>query len=187
MSTYGGSAECELDVIGGSLGAPSLSNKALPTNIVVEHVHGMVDGLLLEHFRLPRLQVGRNARQDLLPVLMAACQHDFQILQSAVDLSRQVCALVLGLRARVYGSTEGLADLADLSLQAVSLEEDDEHILLKLLASLGILDGIGNVGLSNEEITAGSTPQHAFKGGHFGAGDHTSNEPVMFVNNYDCG
>jgi hypothetical protein len=58
---YGGSAESELDVISGSLRAPAFSDEALAANIVVEHVHGVVDGLLLQDLGLPGLQVGCNA------------------------------------------------------------------------------------------------------------------------------
>lgn len=118
----------------------------------------MVDGFLLQHFGLPCLQVGGDARQHLFPVLVAACQHHLQILKSAIDLSGQLCALGLSLGARVDGSSEGLANLADLSLETVSLEEDDEHVLLKLLSGLGILDGIGDISLSDEKISTGCTP-----------------------------
>lgn len=101
--------------------------------------------------------------------------YHFQILQPAIDLVRQVHTLILWLRARVDGCSKRFANLSDLSLEAVTLEENDEHVLFQLLASLGILNGIGNISLADEEITTSCTPENTLKGCNFGAVDYTSN------------
>lgn len=61
------------------------------------------------------------------------------------------------------------------------MEENDEHILLQLLSSLRILDGIRDISLADEKVTTGCTPEHTLEGGNLGTSNHTSNVSELIL------
>ncbi len=55
-----------------------------------------------------------------------------QVFESRGNLTGHIRPLRCGVRQRIQVGTEGLADLLDLGLGTISLEEDNKYILLNI-------------------------------------------------------
>lgn len=64
-----GAAQSDVDVLQGSGRNPSLGNQALATDIEVEQVHRVVDGLFLANLDEPGVEVGCDGRERLRSLL----------------------------------------------------------------------------------------------------------------------
>lgn len=56
------------------------------------------------------------------------------------------------------------ADFLHTGLQLFSLEKDDEHRFVYLIARYGILETLLDLGLSQEHVASADSPQHALEG-----------------------
>lgn len=78
--------------------------------------------------------MGSDLEKDLFSVGGGTCDDFTQVLEPSRHLLQHLSSLTAGFRARVKVCAKGFADLLDLLLHPFSLEEDDEHALVHLLA-----------------------------------------------------
>jgi hypothetical protein len=135
----------------------------------------VVDSLLLLDLHLPGLNVLAYILEDGASVLEGAGNDNAEVIKTGVNLLEEVSALVGSIRARVQVGAEGLADLLNLSLELLSLEKDDEDVLLGNLTVLRVLKILINLSIFHVEVTAGGTEEDTLECGELLARDNTSN------------
>ena len=139
--------ERQLDHSDIACGAPTLRDKRLAADIVVEQIERFVHRFLLTHEVLP----AKDALADLAE-FGAACaarveQRHFEVFDTAIHLAQRVDTFV-GVRVdRVDRRAEGLRDPADLGEQRFAVRKDNEYVLVGRAAGRSVDEGLGNVGV----------------------------------------
>mmetsp|Transcript_28541 Transcript_28541/g.67481 ORF Transcript_28541/g.67481 Transcript_28541/m.67481 type:complete len:523 (-) Transcript_28541:663-2231(-) len=112
-----------------ALGAPPRGDKALVGEIVVEHVEGVVDGLVATHHVEPRREGHKETRKHLIPMITSTIEdgREISLARSHFDLKSVLLLRVLGEGMAV--SRERVADLGNLLLRTLTREENDEDRL----------------------------------------------------------
>ena len=162
--------------VGGRLGDdPSLATEHA-RDVGLEHVEGVVDGLLADDDPGPALGVaGEHLAQAEAGVLVlekdgAGVDKLLGILgEHAID-GRGVVHVGEG----VAMSIEGVADLLELGLDGDGLVEDDEDALPDELAGGGVGDGLLDGGETDVAVTAGGTEDHSLEASLLLSGNHAS-------------
>lgn len=75
MKSYGSTSESNGDLLSCSLRAPTFSNQTLSSNIIIEEIHCVIDGLLFQYFGLPSLQGTSYSRKDLNSMFMTSSKY----------------------------------------------------------------------------------------------------------------
>lgn len=90
----------------------------------------MVDGLDLADLGQPHADILRGGHQHPVTVVLGLSEDRLQILDPGHHSDGHLPPLGRGVRARVERGSESFADLLDLRLELVTLEEDDEDRLV---------------------------------------------------------
>jgi len=133
-TTYGASAQSKLDGLKIEGGHPALGNQTLLGNVQVEQVQCVVDGFYLAHLHEPVGDVLSCRSQHSVSVVLGLSKDGVEVLDAGHHAHGHLPPVRGGLGTGVQGGSETLADLLDAGLQLVSLEEDDEHALVHLVA-----------------------------------------------------
>lgn len=173
------SAEGKMHLLSRIGRAPTLGDEALTTEIVVELVHGMVDGLLFLDAVLPVAKMLRNGGKDRRALIPATLKEERKIIEARNDLLKETLAFGSGIGAGIEIGAERLADLLDLALEALTLEESNKHILLGHLTSVGILDALVDLGELDVDVTAGGAEQDLLKDEEVLAKDDTTDKAEL--------
>ena len=136
----GGATQGELDFFRGGDGAPAFGDETLATNVVVEQVHCVVDGLFLHDLATPYVEVQIDVHKDLTLVVVCPVQNNAEVLETAIDLFLKLSAALWAVGAGIHIGSERFADLLDLALGALTLEEHYDDIL-ELDFTLGLSKG----------------------------------------------
>ena len=139
----------------------------------------MVDSLLLLDAVLPVAEMLGNVAQDLRALVPAALEEEREVGEAGHHLLEEALALGGSVRARVEVSTEGLADLLDLALKALALEEGDEDVLLGHLARVRILDLLVNLGVLDVDVATSGAEENLLKNEEVLAENYTADEAEL--------
>lgn len=83
-----------------------LSNETLATEIVVELVHRVINGLLASHLVLPRHQLISDVTQHGTPLLRAAIEEELEIIETSERLVKEALTAGAGVGTGVDVGTE---------------------------------------------------------------------------------
>lgn len=155
---------------------PSFGNEGLPPYIVVEKIEGLIDQLLFLHNILPDAKRLPDPDQLRTPAHASVVKNGLQVLQSVLNFTECVRALVrIGVDWEDCGSHR-FGDLADLGKENVTVGEDNEDVLPGLFAGGRIDEGLDNVGMIHVQVATKNTPENAFEGRDAAALDRTGNK-----------
>lgn len=162
--------------------APTLRDKSLAADIVVEKVQCLINQLLLRHNVLPAREALGDG-DELGPAVRAGVvQDDLQILEAGGNLTHRIRTLV-GVRVDgINGGAHRRSNLTDPGEQHVTVREDDEHVLAGLDASLRVHERLLDVNVVHVEVATEHTPEDALERRQTSAVDGPSNEPANTVN-----
>ena len=143
---------------------PALGDQTLLCDVQVEVVQSVVDGLDLANLDEPDLDVLGGCDKDSVSVIVGLAEDSVEVLQSLHHSDGHLASIGSLIRTRIKSCSESFADLLDSRLELLALEEDDEDGLVDLVAAKKrIFQRIFDLGLTEEDVAAASSPQHPFK------------------------
>lgn len=113
---------------------PAFSDETLLGHIQVKQVQRVVDGLDLADLDEPVFEVLGSCDQDAMTMILCLTQNGVQVFDSCHDAHCHFATIGRGFWAWIQGSAETFANLLDASLELITLEEDDEHRLVDVVA-----------------------------------------------------
>mmetsp|Transcript_29567 Transcript_29567/g.59687 ORF Transcript_29567/g.59687 Transcript_29567/m.59687 type:complete len:339 (-) Transcript_29567:449-1465(-) len=180
--------DAHADVVKGLGNHPSLSAKHT-RDIGLEHVEGVVDGLLAKDDPSPALGVLREHLAETETSVLVLEKDGARVDQFLSILGQHAVhgGGVIHVREGITVGEEGVADFFQLGLDGERFEEDDEHALLDERAGLGIGNRLFDGSKANVAVSAGGAEDHALEtnlllgGNHPGYGRETHVHVPGFV------
>jgi hypothetical protein len=146
-------------------------------DVGVEHVEGMVNGLLAEDDpSLAFSVIGQQLAKTVASILI--------LPENGPRVNKFLCVLsqhlvdgsgIVHVGKRITMGREGVADLLELGLDTFTVVKDGKDRLLEQHAGFRVGDGLLNRSESNVHITTGGTEDHALKANLFLSRDNFSN------------
>lgn len=115
---------------------PAFSNETLLSNVQVEQIQRMINRLDLADLNEPVLKVLGGCNQHAMTMILSLSQDSVQVFDSCHDTHCHFTTISRSFRAWIESSAETFTDFLDASLELVTLEEDDEHGLVDIVALL---------------------------------------------------
>ncbi|CAN7977326.1 unnamed protein product, partial [Ixodes persulcatus] len=188
-ATHSAPAQCKLDLLEVRDCTPALCDEALLGDVQVEQVQGVVDGFDLAHLHKPVLDVLGRSHQHPVTVVLGLAEHlrNVDIFDPRHHSDGHFSAVGGSLGARVQGGPKSEGHKESVTLQLLSLEEDDEDGLVHLITLKkkrtiathrdGVLEGSLDGGLAEEHVAPADAPQHALERGQALPQDHAGHKP----------
>ena len=101
------------------------------------------------------------------------------LVEAGLDLLGQGLTLHRRIGDVVQVAAERLTDLLDLGLELVSLEENDEDILVQFLTSGGVDNQVQDLSVTKVQVTTSGAEQDTLENVELRAVDDSSNEAKL--------
>jgi hypothetical protein len=124
----------------------------------------VVDGLYLAHLDEPDLDVLGGCDEDSVSVIVGLAEDRVEVLQTLHHSNGHLPTIGCLIRTRIKSGSESFANLLYPRLELLTLEKDDEDGLVNLVsAEKWIFQRIFDLGLTEKDVAATSSPQHPLK------------------------